>query len=57
MRRRVSTNAQAMERKTYADAATNSSKCATDADTSVCSPQNDQGWASFIDVFCGTGSP
>ena len=49
------TNAQANECKTYVDAATNSSKCASDADTSVCSPQSDQGWASFIAVFCGNG--
>lgn len=49
------TDAQKMECKTYADAAMNSPKCATDVDTSVCLPQNDQGWASFIGVFCGTG--
>lgn len=49
------TSAKSNECKTYADAVAGSPECATDANTSVCLPQSDQDWASFIDVFCGAG--
>ena len=50
-------DAQQIECKSYFDAAHNASTCALfDAGSSnTCSPQNDADWASFINVFCGTG--
>jgi hypothetical protein len=44
------------ECKSYFDAANNASVCAhLDAGSNNCSPQSDADWASFINVFCGTG--
>lgn len=49
-------HAQQNECKSYFDAASTSSTCAlVDAGASTCSPQSDADWASFINVFCGTG--
>jgi hypothetical protein len=42
--------------KSYVDAEQTASVCAlTDGGATACSPQTDSDWASFINVFCGTG--
>ncbi|HEY2368835.1 MAG TPA: hypothetical protein VGH87_20710, partial [Polyangiaceae bacterium] len=49
-------DAQQNECKSYFDASENSSTCALfDAGANTCSPQSDADWASFLNVFCGTG--